>query len=75
MIHWAWLVWVFAGGLFMGVAAMALMAMSGRSEIEEDNMRLREENTSLKNINEELRLFNERQSGKCADGTELQDNQ
>ena len=61
---------LFAGAIFGGVLVAAL-ALSGTQDLEDDNMRLREELANLENVNRELRLFMERQSGECADGTEL----
>ena len=72
MIEWYWLLVAgICGGVF-GAFGMAILAISGSSELESDNMRLREENAEMKQMNQELRLFNSRQSGECAEGTELQ---
>ena len=71
MIPWIWVVIALFAGAIFGAVMAAGIAGSGNSGLEKDNMRLREELANLENVNRELRLFMERQSGECADGTEL----
>ena len=71
MIEWYWVTVTAVCFFIAGVAALAIVAAGGRSELEDDNMRLREENAEMKQMNHELRLFNSRQSGECAEGTEF----
>ena len=72
MIEWFWLLVAAVCFFIAGVAALAIVAAGGRSKLENDNMRLRDENAEMKQMNHELRLFNSRQSGERAKGTELQ---
>ena len=72
MIEWHWLIIAVFCSAIGGVAFMAMFAALGHNQLEDSNMRLREENAELKQMNHELRLFNSRQSGECAKGTELQ---
>ena len=70
MIEWYWVLAALSGGAIFGVVAMGLIVGGGRSTLEDDNMRLRGLLAEYQQMNHELRLFNSRQSGECAEGTE-----
>lgn len=68
-----WLLLIVPASATFGLFVAALMAVASRSSLIEDNMALREEIATLKNVNEQMRRLAELNSKSAADGTELQE--
>lgn len=68
-----WLLLIVPATACITLVAAALMAVASRSSLIEDNMRLREEIATLKNVNEQMRRLAELNSKSAADGTEMQE--
>ena len=69
MIDWLWLIPAF----FAGFGGMALFGMSTNSDLEGDNMRLRERLAGCEQMNDQMRRLAELNSKGAADATELQE--